>query len=227
MKLLIIEDDTTLAASLEKGLREQDYDVVATPSAEEARKALRRCPPDLIVLDLGLPGESGLSFLASLRNDDDITPVLILTARDTIEDRVQGLEQGGDDYLVKPFAFAELVARIRALLRRAEPHTTATTLRVADLHLDLIERTAVRQGQTIELRAREFDLLAYLAQHEGEIVSREMLMSNVWKMKSRATPMDNIIDVHVSHIRQKLDKQFEHPLLHTVRGMGFRLGRAS
>lgn len=225
MNLLIVEDDLSLAASLRKGLCEQGYDAVASHTAEDARLQMKQCAPDIIILDLGLPGESGLSFLGALRETGAATPVLILTARDTVEDRVTGLEQGADDYLVKPFAFAELVARIRALLRRAEPQSAAA-IRVEDLDLDLISRTAERQGKPIELRPREFDLLVYLARHEGEIVSREMLTRDVWKVNSRATPMDNIIDVNISHIRQKLDKQFDHPLLHTIRGLGFRLGNA-
>lgn len=221
--LLIIEDDANLAASLRKGLCEQDYDAVVTHSAEEARKELASRTPDLIILDLGLPGENGLSFLKSIRQQGATMPVLILTARDTVDDRVYGLEQGADDYLVKPFAFSELLARIRALLRRAAP-AIAAELRVMDLELDLIKRTAIRQGEPIDLRPREFDLLVYLARHEGNIVSREMLIRDVWKLQSRATSMDNIIDVNISHIRQKLDKNFNTPLLHTVRGVGFRLG---
>lgn len=222
MRILVVEDDLKVAASIEKGLNEAGWSVLPVHSAEEAEAAMPGQSFDGIVLDLGLPGKDGITFLKELRERGDVTPVLILTARDGIENRVDGLDAGADDYLVKPFAFAELMARLRAVERRTKGRdVTQITLR--DLDIDLIGRTVTRNGDEIELTQREFDLLVYLAQARGEVVSREMLTRDVWKISSRATPMDNIIDVHISHLRDKIDKPYDTRLLQTIRGVGFAL----
>jgi two-component system copper resistance phosphate regulon response regulator CusR len=177
---------------------------------------------DLLVLDWMLPGHDGVDVLKTLRAKGIKTPVLFLTARDAVDDRVRGLESGADDYLVKPFAFAELVARIKTLLRRAAP---AEPLRktIADLVVDLETRRAWRSGVLIELTPREFDLLAYLFRQPGQVVTREMLAKEVWSEPNRVTPLDNVIDVHVAHLRRKLDEGHSQKLIHTVRGIGFVL----
>ncbi len=167
-----------------------------------------------------LPGRDGLQVLSTLRKRGLQTPVLILTARDAIEDRVEGLDKGADDYLVKPFAFPELLARVRALLRRSEQ---SPQLRLADLEMDVIARKAKRNGQYLELTAREFELLEYLLRHKEQVVSREMLARYVWKETARATPLDNVMDVHINRLRRKVDELFDRKLIHTVRGVGFVL----
>jgi DNA-binding response OmpR family regulator len=169
-----------------------------------------------------LPGRDGLQILASVRKSGIETPVLLLTARDSLEDRVTGLNSGADDYLVKPFAFAELVARIRALLRRGR---TTDTLRlgVADLNMDLVTRKVSRGSRTVELTAREFELLEYLLRHEGQVVLRDMLAREVWKETARGTPLNNVIDVHIARLRRKIDMDQGLKLIHTVRGVGFML----
>ena len=175
---------------------------------------------DAILLDLGLPGRGGLEVLAGLRSQGLRLPVLVVTARDAIDDRVRGLDAGADDYLVKPFAFAELLARLRALLRRGRPEE-ALRVRVADLEVDPLTRTVRRGGEEIELTTREFELLQYLMRHHGQIVSRDMLARDVWKELSRGTPLDNVIDVHVARLRKKVDPGGGPRLIHTVRGVGF------
>ncbi|TMB55278.1 MAG: response regulator transcription factor, partial [Deltaproteobacteria bacterium] len=177
---------------------------------------------DLIVLDLMLPGRDGIEILSTLRRRGLGTPVLILTARDTVGDRVLGLDSGADDYLVKPFAFPELLARVRALLRRGRPDQVLR-LKAADLELDLISRRVTRGNKPIELTSREFDLLEYLVRHHQRLVSREMLARDVWKEPSRATPLDNVIDVHIARLRKKVDQDAPTKLIHTVRGVGFVL----
>jgi DNA-binding response OmpR family regulator len=175
----------------------------------------------LVILDVMLPGRSGIEILSAMRKHGLKTPVLMLTARDAIEDRVRGLDTGADDYLVKPFAFPELLARIRALSRRGSPESSAGRLRIADLELDVIGRSVARAGQTLDLTAREFELLEYLVRHQGHVVSREMLTRDVWKEPGRHTPLDNVIDVHVARLRRKVDDQFPQKLVQTVRGVGF------
>jgi DNA-binding response OmpR family regulator len=169
-----------------------------------------------------LPGRDGIEILGALRKQGSSVPVLLLTAKDAIEDRVSGLDAGADDYLVKPFAFAELSARIRALLRRNKPETTALLI-IASLEVDPARRTVSRDGHRIDLTGREFELLEYLARNHGRIVSRQMLARDVWHETGRATPLDNVIDVHVARLRRKMDDPFQHKLLHTVRGVGFTL----
>ncbi len=220
--ILLVEDDPRVASSLVQGLSEVGYAMTRTGSAEQALKQLGANRFDLVLLDLGLPGRDGLDVLRELRGRLDATPVLVLTARDTLTDRVKGLDAGADDYLVKPFAFVELLARIRALLRRSQAVET-NCLKVADLSVDLLNRLVTRAAQTISLTTREFDLLAYLVRCAGQPVSRDMLARDVWKENSWATPLDNVIDVHISHLRDKIDRDFALKLLHTIRGIGFVL----
>lgn len=221
-RLLVVEDDQKVAASVGQGLRESGFQVALAGNGEQALKALAAGRFDLVLLDLGLPGRDGLEVLRELRQRQDQTPVLVITARDGLQDRVRGLDAGADDYLIKPFAFSELLARVRALLRRAQG-SELTRVRVGDLDVDLVNRQVQRAGQAIVLTAREFDLLAYLARCAGQAVSREMLARDVWRETSRATPLDNVIDVHISHLRDKVDRAFKNKLLHTIRGVGFVL----
>ncbi|MEH8007181.1 response regulator transcription factor [Pseudomonas aeruginosa] len=177
---------------------------------------------DLLILDLMLPGRDGLEILRTLRSRGLATPVIILSARDTVGDRIRGLDLGADDYLVKPFAFEELLARIRALLRRGRAQDVLR-LKVADLEVDRVTRRVARGGQDVELTAHEYELLDYLLLHQGRVVSREMLARDVWREVARATPLDNVIDVHIARLRRKIDNGHGHPLIHTVRGVGFVL----
>jgi DNA-binding response OmpR family regulator len=178
---------------------------------------------DFLLLDIMLPGRDGIEILTALRQKGIATPVLMLTSRDGIEDRVQGLGAGADDYLVKPFAFSELLARIQAISRRSNLNEAAFVLKLADLEMDTVRHAASREGQELTLTPREFELLAYLLQHQGRVVSREMLARDVWNESARHTPLDNVIDVHIAHLRQKLDEPFGKKLLHTLRGVGFVL----
>lgn len=220
MRVLVIEDEQKVARALREGLESEHYQVEVSASGEDGFFRAVSKPFDLIILDLMLPGRSGLEILSTLRRQGHRTPVLVLTAKDAIQDRVVGLDSGADDYLVKPFAFAELLARLRALIRRGRPAETQR-LRVADLEMDLVSRQAARGGEAIELTAREFDLLEYLLRHEGELVSREMLTREVWNEPSRGTPLDNVIDVHIARVRKKIDTEGRVKLIHTVRGVGF------
>jgi DNA-binding response OmpR family regulator len=226
VRILVVEDERKIARALQEGLETESYEVTLAQTGEEGFFLIHSEGFDLVVLDLMLPGRSGLEILATIRKRGLEIPVLILTAKDAVEDRVLGLDTGADDYLVKPFAFPELLARVRALLRRgkAEP---ALHLKVDDLEIDLISRSAVRAGQPLELTAREFDLLEYLARHQGRVVSREMLARDVWKETARHTPLDNVIDVHIARLRRKVDDPFHQKLVHTVRGMGFVLRQES
>jgi len=220
--ILVIEDEPKVAQAIRKGLESENYQVAVASTGEEGYFLATTRAFDLILLDLLLPGRSGLEILASLREQKCQTPVLILTARDAVEDRVLGLDTGADDYVVKPFAFSELLARIRALTRRGRPEQ-ALRLRFADLEVDCVTRKVRRGKQDIDLTAREFDLLEYLLRHQGHIVSRDMLARDVWKVISRATPLDNVIDVHIARLRKKLDAPFRKKLLKTIRGVGFVL----
>ncbi|MGA2740540.1 MAG: response regulator transcription factor [Bryobacteraceae bacterium] len=220
MRILVIEDEPKLGEALREGLRAGQYEVSLAHTGEEGFYLAQAESFDLVVLDVMLPGRNGLEILTTMRARGFKTPVLILTARDAIEDRVRGLDAGADDYLVKPFAFPELLARIRALGRRGIPEGSPK-LQVADLRMDAVARTVTRGGQTLELTAREFELLEYLVRHQGHVVSREMLTREVWKEAGRHTPLDNVIDVHVARLRRKVDDQFEQKLVQTVRGVGF------
>ena len=222
MRILVVEDEQKVANALREGLEGERYDVVVERTGENAFFRLTTEAFDLILLDLGLPGRDGLEILATLRAKGVKTPVLILTARDTLEDRVAGLDSGADDYLVKPFAFAELLARIRALLRRGRA-AESPRLAVGDLTMDLITRKVIRGGSPVELTVREFELLEYLMRYEGQVVSRETLARDVWKETARTTPLDNVIDVHIARLRRKVDVDRPVRLIHTVRGVGFML----
>jgi two-component system copper resistance phosphate regulon response regulator CusR len=221
-KILLIEDDSKTAQALQLGLREDGYDVAIARTGEEGFVQLSSAAFDLIVLDWMLPGRDGIEILREMRARSSEPPVLLLTARDAIEDRVQGLDSGADDYLVKPFAFAELLARIRALLRRTGPEESLRR-QIADIVLDTVTRRVSRGGQEIALTLREFDLLAYLMRHAGQVVTRQMLARDVWHEPNRATPLDNVIDVHLAHLRKKLDEGRGFGLIQTVRGVGFML----
>jgi len=220
-RVLVVEDEAKVARALREGLEREKYEVVVAPTGEEGFFLVNAEEFDLVILDLMLPGRDGLQVLATLRKRGLQTHVLILTARDAIEDRVGGLDRGADDYLVKPFAFPELLARVRALLRRGRTEQSPQ-LRLADLEMDVMTRSAKRRGQYVELTGREFELLEYLLRHKGQVVSREMLAREVWK-ETRATPIDNVIDVHINRLRRKVDEPFNPKLIHTVRGVGFVL----
>ena len=220
--ILLVEDDKQLANSLRQGLAESECSVVWVQTLEQARAAIRDHVVDLTVLDLGLPDGDGLELLASIRNANASLPVLILTARDEVVDRVKGLNAGADDYLTKPFAFSELIARLRALCRRGQMRKeSATTLMVGDLSIDLLKRRVQRENTEITLSPLEFDVLAYLASKAGTTVSRETLIREVWKISSRASPMDNVIDVLMTRLREKVDRDFAYPLLQTIRAVGY------
>jgi len=220
VRILVIEDEQKLGEALREGLQTEQYGVALAHTGEEGFYLAQTESFDLVILDVMLPGRSGLEILAAMRHQGLKTPVLMLTARDAIEDRVRGLDAGADDYLVKPFAFPELLARVRALSRRGGPETSPKMC-VGDLELDVVGRSVTRGGRALDLTAREFELLEYLVRHQGHVVSREMLTRDVWKEASRHTPLDNVIDVHVARLRRKVDDQFDRVLVHTVRGVGF------
>jgi len=222
VRVLIVEDERKLAEVLSSALQADHYDVVVAATGEDGFYRANAERFDLVLLDLMLPGRGGLEILQTLRQRHVDTPVLILTARDGIDDRVLGLDLGADDYLVKPFALPELLARIRALLRRGRP-SEAFRLKAADLEMDLVARKVVRDDRAVDLTAREFDLLEYLLRHQGHLVSREMLARDVWKEPRRATPLDNVIDVQMTRLRRKVDSEGAARLIHTVRGVGFVL----
>jgi len=227
-RILVVEDEAKVARALKEGLEREKYEVVVAPTGEEGFFLVNEQEFDLIILDLMLPGRDGLEVLATLRKRGLQTPVLILTARDAVEDRVQGLDRGADDYLVKPFAFPELLARVRARLRRGRMEQPLfPNLNLADLEMNVLTRNASRGGKHLDLTAREFELLEYLLRYKGEVVSREMLAHHVWKEAVRATPLDNIIDVHINRLRRKVDEPFERKLIYTVRGVGFVLREES
>ena len=222
MRILVVEDEAKVARALQEGLEREEYKVVVAGTGEEGFYLVSAEEFDLVILDLMLPGRDGLQILSTLRKRGLLTPVLILTARDAIEDRVHGLDRGADDYLVKPFAFPELLARIRALLRRGRTQQVAR-LQLADLEMDLVARKVRRGGRDVEFTAREFELLEYLLRHKEQVVSREMLAREVWREPSRATPLDNVIDVHMARLRRKIDEPFDRKLIHTIRGVGYVL----
>ncbi len=222
MHVMVVEDDAMMAATLAKGITEEDYRVTSCGTAAEALQCVEDDPPDLVLLDIGLPDRSGLTVLRELRSRKFLVPVIILTARDAVQDRVKGLDAGADDYLVKPFAFTELLARIRARLRRPEV-PEPTLLRAGDLVIDVLNRRVMRGSREIVLTSQEFALLRYLVDNVEKTVSRDMIARDVWRIESRATPLDNVIDVHVSHLRAKVDKGFDRELIRTVWGVGFAL----
>jgi two-component system copper resistance phosphate regulon response regulator CusR len=222
MRVLVVEDEQKVAHALREGLEGEGYDVVLEHTGEGAFFRATTEPFDVVLLDVMLPGRDGLQILTTLRARGVKTPVLVLTARDTLDDRVRGLDSGADDYLVKPFAFAELLARVRALVRRGRG-SDALRLSVGDLDMDLAARKVARAGRAVDLTAREFELLHCLLRHDGQVVSRETLARDVWNEAARSAPLDNVIDVHIARLRRKID--FDQPvkLIHTVRGVGFVL----
>jgi len=225
MRVLVIEDDLEVASYIRKGLTESGHIVdVASTGPEGLARALEGAY-DTLIVDRMLPGLDGLMLIQTLRNESVRTPVLVLSAPGKVDDRVTGLKAGGDDYLVKPFAFSELLARLEALVRRTGAEDkVVTNLRVADLEMDLLSRRVTRAGKTIELQSREFHLLEYLMRHADHVVTRTMLLEAVWEY--HFDPQTNVIDVHISRLRAKIDKDFDQPLLHTIRGAGYSL-RAS
>jgi two-component system, OmpR family, copper resistance phosphate regulon response regulator CusR len=222
MRVLVVEDEQKVANALREGLEVEGFHVVAETTGEGAYFRVTTETFDVVLLDLGLPGRSGLEILSALRQRGLKTPVLVLTARDTVQDRVIGLDAGADDYLVKPFAFAELVARVRALARRGRA-TEVPKLTVGDLTMDLVTRKVARGARSVDLTVREFELLEYLLRLQAQVVSREALARDVWKETARSTPLDNVIDVHIARLRRKVDTENDLKLIHTVRGVGFML----
>lgn len=220
MRILLIEDDRQAAAYLIKGLKESGYAVDHVANAEEGGHLASQESYDAMVIDRMLPGGDGLSIIEMLREQGNGTPVLILSALGEVDDRVKGLRAGGDDYLAKPYAFSELLARLEALLRRRAGNVS-NHLRVADLEMDMLARSVTRAGKRIDLQPREYRLLEYLMQHSNQVVTRTMLLEHVWDY--HFDPQTNVIDVHISRLRQKIDKNFATPLLHTVRGAGYCL----
>jgi two-component system, OmpR family, copper resistance phosphate regulon response regulator CusR len=223
-KILIIEDEIKIAHSLQQVLQGEGYAVSTAVTGEEGFFLINTEIFDVVILDIMLPGRSGLEILEALRRRDNQTLVLILTARDALEDRISGLDSGADDYMVKPFATSELLARIRVLLRRGRSEQVFQ-LQFADLSLDLVAREARRGGNSLDLTAKEFDLLAYLLRHQGRFITRSMIARDIWQETTRATPMDNVIDVHMARLRRKIDKDFPEKLIHTIRGVGFIMKR--
>jgi two-component system OmpR family response regulator len=222
MRLLLIEDELTTADLVCESLREAGYEV---EHAADGRHGLERALAenwDLIIADRTLPGVDGITIVQTLRQRGLELPILMLSALGDVDDRVTGLKAGGDDYLAKPYAFAELLARIEALLRRRDRLTAPIRLQITDLNVDLVERTVRRGSREIELTTREFDLLVYLMRHANQIVTRKALLEHVWGMTF--DPQTNVVDVHMSRLRQAVDRGFEQPMIHTVRGVGYQLG---
>ncbi len=222
MRILIVEDDRDTREFIRGGLAQRGHNVDCAADGREGLVLASSESYDIVVLDRMLPEVDGLTIVRTLRASDNRVPVLILSAMGEVDQRVQGLRAGGDDYLVKPFAFSELEARVEALSRRTVPEGPATQLVVADLTMDLIARSVTRAGDRIELQPREFRLLEYLMRHAGQVLTRTMLLEHVWDY--HFDPQTNVIDVHISRLRSKIDKGAATPLLHTVRGAGYRLG---
>jgi DNA-binding response OmpR family regulator len=221
VRALVIEDDATIAEFVERGLREAGFAVDREADGDRGLTAALRTPYDVAIVDVMLPKRDGLSVIDELRRRKVTTPVLILSARRSVDDRVRGLQAGGDDYLTKPFAFAELLARVQALLRRSTQGAAPTTLTFEDLEIDLLSRRVTRGGRDIELRPREFTLLEYLMRNAGRVVSKTMILSHVWGYQF--DPQTNVVDVLVSRLRDRIDRPFERKLLQTVRGVGYVL----
>lgn len=225
-RLLLVEDDPHVASSLVRGLREEGFAVAAATGLAEADRWLARETPALVILDLNLPDGDGRTWLRQARQNGHRMPVVILTARASLLDRVAGLEEGADDYVTKPFAFAELLARVRTRLRTAVQQLETDVLRVADLDIDRVNRQARRAGRPLDLTPCEFDVLVLLAKWNGQPVSRDLLAREVWKINRRVTPLDKVINVHISHLREKIELPGAPRLIHTVRGVGFRLAES-
>jgi DNA-binding response OmpR family regulator len=225
MRLLVIEDDAAILSFLERALTEAGYHVDTAATAEAGELKALEGVHDAFIVDLGLPDMDGLDLIARCRAQGSLAPVLILSARRSVDDRVRGLEQGGDDYLTKPFALAELLARLRNLLRRSlAPQADSLRLQVADLHLDLVRHEARRGDQALQLTRQEFLLLEYLCRNAGRVVTRTMILDHVWRM--RIDPATNVVDVHIYRLRNKVDPNSISPLIHTIRGVGYVLKNA-
>ena len=221
MNICVVEDDRGIADFLKKGLKEAGFAVDHVSSGEDAYDLLKIRHYDAAIIDIMLPGIDGLSLIENLRNEGNQTPILILSAKRDVDDRVSGFRSGGDDYLVKPFSFAELMARIQALIRRSTRSSSPTSFQAGDLTLDLVSHQASRGETRIELQPREFALLEYLIRNKGQVLSKTMIMEHVWDYSF--DPQTNVVDVLVSRLRSKIDKDFEQKLIHTVRGVGYVL----
>jgi len=221
VRALLVEDDNTIADFVARGLREAGFAVDRAGDGEAGLSSALKQSYDVAIVDLMLPKRDGLSLIEALRSKRIATPVLILSARRSVDDRVRGLQSGGDDYLTKPFAFTELLARVQALVRRSTRPADPTTLTAGDLELDLLSRRVTRGGKPIDLRPREFALLEYLMRNTGKVVSKTMILSHVWEYSF--DPQTNIVDVLVSRLRERIDRPFDQKLLHTVRGVGYVL----
>jgi two-component system OmpR family response regulator len=221
MRILIVEDDLEAAEAMDRGLSETGHSCTRAPDGEEGLAAARDGEFDVMIVDRMMPKMDGVTLIETIRREGDQTPVLFLSALGEVGDRVAGLQAGGDDYLVKPYAFAELIARVEALARRRETGSVQTLLRVGELEMDLIGRAVHRQGKEIDLQPREFQLLEFMMRHAGQSVTRTMLLEKVWEY--HFDPQTNVIDVHISRLRSKIDKGFDRAMLQTVRGAGYRL----
>ncbi len=221
MRILLVEDDTQVAGFIQKGLRQEGYAVDHADNGEDGLHLASTEPYDAAIVDIMLPKLDGLALIERLRKRKITTPVLVLSARSSVDDRVRGLQIGGDDYLVKPFAFSELLARLQALLRRARAISEPTTLTVGDLTLDLVRRKVTRRGAPIELQAKEFALLEYLMRNAGRIVSKTMIMEHVWDYNF--DPQTNVVEARICRLRDKVDRPFQKKLIHTIRGAGYVL----
>lgn len=221
MRILVVEDDPTIADFVAKGLRENGFAVDVAADGEQGLESAVAAPYDAAIVDVMLPRRDGLALIDALRGRGIRTPVLILSARRSVDDRVRGLQAGGDDYLTKPFAFAELLARVQALIRRSTGASEPTRLAYSDLSMDLLTRKVTRENQLLDLRPREFALLEYLLRNPGRVLSKTMILSHVWGYNF--DPNTNVVDVLVSRLRDRIDRPFEHKLLHTVRGVGYVL----
>jgi DNA-binding response OmpR family regulator len=222
VRILVVEDEPKLAAAVKQGLEANEHAVSIAPTGEDGFYLAQTQNFDVLIFDIMLPGRDGIEIVGNLRRLGHRTPILLLTSKDAVESRVQGLDAGADDYLSKPFAFSELQARVRALGRRNSPEY-GVLLKLEDLQLDCVRHIAIRGGKLLELTAREFELLEYLLRHVDRVVSREMLAREVWKEPARHTPIDNLIDVHIARLRRKMDDGWTKKLLQTVRGVGFVL----
>jgi DNA-binding response OmpR family regulator len=221
MRVLIVEDDAQISAFIARGLREAGFAVDQTADGEEGLGLARQNPYDALVVDIMLPGMDGLTLIETLRRSGIGAPVLILSARHSVDDKVRGFQKGGDDYLTKPYSFAELLVRLQALIRRSRPGGPAGSLSVGDLSMDLLARRVLRAGRPIDLQPKEFSLLEYLMRNEGIVVSKTMILEHIWDY--HFDPQTNVVDVLVHRLRNKIDRDFEPKMLHTVRGIGYVL----
>ncbi len=223
MCILIVEDEKNISLALKDGFEQEGFEAVVSETGEDAFYRLSKNKYELIVLDWMLPGRSGIEILELLRSKKDWTPVIITTAKDHIDDKVMGLESRADDYLVKPFAFAELLARVKSHLRRDKRNRNSNFFDFENLKIDVTSRSVTRSKNQVDLTNKEFDLPLYLSQNNGSVVTREMLAKDVWKINSRITSMDSVIDVHINRLRKKIDHSHEDKIIETIRGVGFRL----